>query len=207
MSQLFTSSAPDIRFHTLGVAPAVLSTEVARHFQRRHSHILREIDRLRSILPKSFCEPNFGLTSNDVPGPNGGIRQEKAYLLSRDALSLLVMGMTGKAAILWKLRYIEAFNAMEAALREQRPHAEPPAALEGRLRASYLDGLREGRRLAARADRLRLLERALRYRRLGLTNRDIARLLGIAHQRVSDLFAHGRRLGIATPAMKEACHA
>ena len=207
MSQLFTSSAPDIRFHTLGVAPAVLSTEVARHFQRRHSHILRDIDRLRSILPKSFCEPNFGLTSNDVPGPNGGIRQEKAYLLTRDALSLLVMGMTGKAAVMWKLRYIEAFNAMEAALREQRPHAEPPAALEGRLRASYLDGLREGRRLAARADRLRLLERALRYRRLGLTNRDIARLLDIAHQRVSDLFAHGRRLGIDTPAMKEACHA
>lgn len=28
------------------------------------------------------------------------------------------MGMTGKAAIMWKLRYIEAFNAMEAALRQ-----------------------------------------------------------------------------------------
>ncbi|MGE9985710.1 Rha family transcriptional regulator [Desulfovibrio sp. SGI.169] len=203
MSQLSMPSAPDIRFHTLGAAPAVLSTEVARHFQKRHTHILREIDRLRSILPKSFTAPNFGLSEyQDSTG-----RSVRAFLLTRDALSLLVMGMTGKAAVMWKLRYIEAFNAMEAALREQRPHAEPPAALEGRLRASYLDGLREGRRLAARADRLRLLERALRYRRLGLTNRDIARLLDIAHQRVSDLFAHGRRLGIDTPAMKEACHA
>ncbi len=203
MSQLSTSSAPDIRFHTLGAAPAVLSTEVARHFQKRHHHILRDIDRLRSILPKSFNATNFG----PVEQPDAKGENRRAYLLTRDALSLLVMGMTGKAAVMWKLRYIEAFNAMEAALREQRPHAEPPAALEGRLRASYLDGLREGRRLAARADRLRLLERALRYRRLGLTNCDIARLLDIAHQRVSDLFAHGRRLGIATPAMKEACHA
>ena len=203
MSQLSASVVPDIRFHTLGAAPAVLSTEVARHFQRRHSHILREIDRLRSILPKSFNAPNFGPV--ELPDAKG--EKRRAFLLTRDALSLLVMGMTGKAAVLWKLRYIKAFNRMEAALREQQPHAEPPAALEGRLRASYLDGLREGRRLAARADRLRLLERALRYRRLGLTNRDIARLLDIAHQRVSDLFAHGRRLGIDTPAMKEACHA
>ena len=203
MSQLSASVVPDIRFHTLGAAPAVLSTEVARHFQRRHSHILREIDRLRSILPKSFNAPNCG----PVVLPDAKGEKRRAFLLTRDALSLLVMGMTGKAAVLWKLRYIEAFNRMEAALREQQPHAEPPAALEGRLRASYLDGLREGRRLAARADRLRLLERALRYRRLGLTNRDIARLLDIAHQRVSDLFAHGRRLGIDTPAMKEACHA
>ncbi|MGE9986304.1 Rha family transcriptional regulator [Desulfovibrio sp. SGI.169] len=89
-----------IRFHSLGSAPAVLSTEVARHFQKRHSHILRDIERLRSILPKSFREPNFGLTLNDVPGPNGSIRQERAYLLTRDALSLLVMGMTGKAAVM-----------------------------------------------------------------------------------------------------------
>lgn len=28
--------------------PTCLSTDVARHFQRRHSHILRDIDRLCS---------------------------------------------------------------------------------------------------------------------------------------------------------------
>ena len=35
--------------------------DIARHFQRRHSQVLRDIDRLRSILPKSFHQPNFGL--------------------------------------------------------------------------------------------------------------------------------------------------
>ena len=49
----------DIRFLSIGSMPAVLSTEVARNFQRNHAHVLREIDRLRSILPKSFVESNF----------------------------------------------------------------------------------------------------------------------------------------------------
>ena len=120
VSQLtpIVKNTDDIRFLSIGSMPAVLSTDVARHFQRRHSHVLREIDRLRSILPKSFREPNFGLTFRIVPGPNEATRKEKAYLLTRDALSLLVMGFTGKAAIMWKLRYIEAFNAMERALHE-----------------------------------------------------------------------------------------
>lgn len=43
-----------IRFHPLGLAPTVLSTDVARNFQKRHTNILRDIDRLRSICPKSF---------------------------------------------------------------------------------------------------------------------------------------------------------
>ena len=94
--------------------PVVSSLDVARHFQRRHSNILRDIDRLRSILPKSFNELNFGRVEiTDAKG-----EKRRAYLLTRDAFSLLVMGMTGKAAILWKLRYIEAYNALEAAALE-----------------------------------------------------------------------------------------
>ena len=103
-----------IRFLSLGSAPAVLSTEVARHFQKRHSHILRDIERLCSILPKSFREPNFGLTFTTVKIGNGATRQERAYRLTRDALSLLVMGMTGKAAVMWKLRYIATREASHA---------------------------------------------------------------------------------------------
>ena len=41
------------------------------------------------------------------------------YLMNRDGFILLVMGFTGKKALEWKLKYIEAFNAMEKQLREQ----------------------------------------------------------------------------------------
>ena len=185
-----------INFHVLGPAPAVLSTDVARHFQKRHTHILRDIDRLRSILPKSFTAPNFGPSEyQDSTG-----RTIRAFLLTRDALTLLIMGMTGKAAIMWKLRYIEAFNAMEAQLSMAAPRQQAlPVAQEAQLKASYLDGLCEGKRLAARKDRLRLLERAITYRRRGMSLRDIAVLLDMSHQCVSNLLATGRRLGVETP--------
>jgi hypothetical protein len=38
--------------------------------------------------------------------------------MNRDGFSLLVMGFTGKKALEWKLKYIEAFNKMEALLLE-----------------------------------------------------------------------------------------
>ena len=94
----------EIQFHTLGSLPAVLSLDVARHFQKKHSDILRDIDRLRSILPKSFVERNFASKYRTVEAGNGATRKVHYYELTRDALSLLVMGFTGKAALLWKLR-------------------------------------------------------------------------------------------------------
>jgi Rha family phage regulatory protein len=47
------------------------------------------------------------------------MRQDSAYLLNRDAFTLLAMKFTGKKALAWQLQYIEAFNSMEAALRQQ----------------------------------------------------------------------------------------
>lgn len=39
------------------------------------------------------------------------------YEMDRDGFTLLAMGFTGSKALKWKMRYIEAFNAMEAELR------------------------------------------------------------------------------------------
>lgn len=197
MSQLcFSTPASDgIRFRSLGAAPAVLSTDVARHFQKKHCHVLREIDRLRSILPKSFHESNFGLMFNDVKIGNGGSRKEKAYLLTRDALSLLVMGFTGKAAIIWKLRYIEAFNVMESRLREMaalgqsRARALPEAPVQEAARLVFALGPAQKRRLRSVA----------RYRRMGLGKQAIAKLLGCHGREVSHLLKAADALGWLTP--------
>lgn len=177
-----------IRFHSIGNTPAVLSTEVARHFQKRHSHVLREIDRLRSICPKSFNEPNFGRVNYvDVKG-----EKRPAYLLTRDALSLLVMGFTGKAAIMWKLRYIEAFNAMESRLRDMAAlgQALPEAERQDTARLIFALGPAKKRRLRS----------VVRYRRMGLGKQAIAKLLDCDGRDVSRLLKAANALGWLSPA-------
>ena len=46
------------------------------------------------------------------------------YYMNRDGLSLLAMGFTGKKAMQWKLKYIEAFNQMEKQQKTQLTTAD-----------------------------------------------------------------------------------
>lgn len=207
-----------IRFESLNGAPAVISTEVARHFQKRHHHILRDIDRLRSMLPKSFSETNFGFIEYSTH-LGFGTRKDKAYLLTRDALSLLVMGMTGKAAIMWKLRYIEAFNALEAAALENRAELAREAAyrqgldegtsfpmLELGRKAAYLAGLKEADRIWRRNNSPRALARMMELREKGCTWREIGKTAGISPNAARKRVVRARERGgvIASPARRAA---
>ena len=100
--------------------PSVTSLQIAAHFGKEHANVLRDIERILPQVPEIFNKLNFELI--EVPVKIGfGIRLDKAYALSRDGFSLLAMGFTGKAALAWKVRYIEAFNAMEKALLSPQP--------------------------------------------------------------------------------------
>ena len=105
-----------------GDQPVVSSLLVARHFEKLHKNVLQAIEQLE--VPEDFCQLNFQPTSHQVAQPNGGYREEPAVNMTRDGFTLLAMGFTGKKAMAWKLRYIEAFNAME---RELRKRSEPPS--------------------------------------------------------------------------------
>ena len=72
---------------------------------------------------KSDAERNFALMMREVPGPKGAIRQEPYYEITRDGFSLLVMGFTGKEALAWKLKFIAAFNALEAEVLSRQQSA------------------------------------------------------------------------------------
>jgi Rha family phage regulatory protein len=87
------------------------SRMIAEVFGKRHTHVLRAINDLE--CPEEFTEPNFGLSEY----VDGSGRKLPKYDLTRDGFSLLVMGFTGKEAMKWKIRYIEAFNKMESKLR------------------------------------------------------------------------------------------
>lgn len=87
------------------------SLDIAEHFEKRHDHTLRDIEKFEKDVP-NFGEMFIRTLTEDSYG-----RPRKEYLLTRDGFSLLVMGFTGSKALEWKLKYIEAFNSMEKALK------------------------------------------------------------------------------------------
>ncbi len=185
-----------IRFLSIGSMPAVLSTEVARHFQKKHTNILRDIDRLRSILPKTFVELNFELMFRVVDAGDGATRKVRQFALTRDALSLLVMGFTGKAAIMWKLRYIEAFNAMEQALHENIQREARTGGAEA-VKAACRQARTETAQLFWRLGPVqkRRVRQAVRYHAMGLGKHSIAKLLDVNGREVSRLLKAAQALG------------
>lgn len=92
--------------------PVVSSLKVAEHFQKQHPHVLRGIRELIEGLPNEFSQSNFG--ERDYLDQRGKL--QPFYEMSRDGFTLVVMGFTGAKALAWKLRYIEAFNALETEL-------------------------------------------------------------------------------------------
>lgn len=117
--------------------PVCTSLNVAEHFGKNHQHVMRDIRKLIADVPEE-CKSNFGPTSIQVPMPKGGYRDEPAYQLTRDGFTLLAFGFTGKRALAWKVKYIQAFNAMEAEVARLRAAPLMSAGLEERLAALEL---------------------------------------------------------------------
>ena len=87
------------------------SRDVAEKFGKRHDHILRDIESFQKDIP-NFGEMFF---EDELPDKYG--RNQKIYWMNRDGFLLFCMGFTGKKALEWKLKYIDAFNKMEEKLK------------------------------------------------------------------------------------------
>ena len=96
--------------------PVVSSRQIAESFEKRHDHVMRDIEDIMRGLPKNGDTPMFYKTEY-VHEQNG--QSYPMYLMNRDGFTLLAMGFNGKAALEWKLKYIAAFNEMEKKLAEQ----------------------------------------------------------------------------------------
>ena len=90
------------------------SLSVAESFEKDHSHVLRDIRALMADLSEDFSQSNFGLAEY----LDGQGKKRPCFELTRDGFTLLAMGFTGKKALEFKLKYIKAFNYMEAAIRQ-----------------------------------------------------------------------------------------
>ena len=102
----------------------VTSRQVAVDFDKRHSDVIEKIEELiktENSVMTMFIESSYKA---------GTGKSYKEYLITRDGFSLLVMGFTGSRALQWKLKYIEAFNKMEQALKEPQKQLTPIEMME-----------------------------------------------------------------------------
>jgi len=129
MSQQSTGVEP-IVFERSGVVFAN-SRDVAFYFEKQHKHVLRDIDGLIRQGVSNFGEgaPKFGQGSYTLP--ETGQQQHRCYDMTRDGFTILAMGFTGQRALRFKLAYIDAFNRMEAELRER---TQPALSINQKLR-------------------------------------------------------------------------
>lgn len=111
----------------------VSTRQIAEDFEKSHREVIYAIEgrtsdteracgsetKNKGIIPMLIQSgnPHVGnyFIQSDYVGENG--RKYKEYLVTRDGFSLLAMGFTGEKALKWKLKYIDAFNAMESELK------------------------------------------------------------------------------------------
>ena len=93
----------------------VCSKEIANNFSKRHDHVLRDIENIEKDVP------NFGEMFHKGETEDSYGRSQPCYFMNRDGFTLLAMGFTGKQALYWKIKYINAFNQMEKKLKTATP--------------------------------------------------------------------------------------
>lgn len=119
--ELMPMPAPSVVLHD--GRPATTSLEIAKFFGKRHTDVLRDINNILPNCPEKFSQRNFA-SANYL---DDQAKNRPMFIIFKDGFILLVMGYTGKKALVIKLAYIEAFNALEAELQRQREGALPPA--------------------------------------------------------------------------------
>ena len=89
----------------------VTSLDVAETFNKAHDKVMRDIRELG--CSEDFNAANFG----EITYIDSRNREQKAYAMTRDGFTMLVMGYTGDTAMKFKEAYIQQFNQMERLLR------------------------------------------------------------------------------------------
>lgn len=111
----------NIKLIMVNERPTTTSRDIARHFNKRHDNVLRDIENLD-------CSPQFthlNFEASEYKDNSGRLCKE--YVVYRDGFVFLTMGFTGKLAGEYKESYINAFNEMEKQLHNRHQTAPQQA--------------------------------------------------------------------------------
>ncbi|MDD3393918.1 MAG: Rha family transcriptional regulator [Anaerotignum sp.] len=89
---------------------------VAKHFEKEHKNVVRDIEKITnptSGLSEEFSRLNF----ERISYKDSMNRKQTAYAITRDGFTMLVFGYTGKKAMRFKEEYIKRFNKMETFIK------------------------------------------------------------------------------------------
>jgi Rha family phage regulatory protein len=108
-----TINGVEVKFDISESGFSVSSRDIASVFEKRHADVIRaieNIDRFEKLMTKRK------ILLSEYRDKSG--KSNKAYQLDRDVFSKVAFGFNGKKADDWQWAYIDAFNKMEAMLKE-----------------------------------------------------------------------------------------
>ena len=214
------------------------SLDVAEKFGKRHQEVLYAIEGRECSCNGNGCKKchgrgyqQLGILSGDMETTtkshlskmfvkstykDEGNRTRPMYLMNRDGFSLLVMGFTGKSALEWKLKYIEAFNKMESIIREKSTQMWISARETGKLtRKSETDVIKELVEYAkaqgsSHPDKLYMVYSNLANKMAGVQSRDEATVqqlgrLDMAEQIILCMVREGMAVGLGYKEIYQNC--
>lgn len=98
--------------------PLTNSKLVAEVFEKEHKNVMQSIRKLmegtaqNSAVHQMFSESTYLNEQN---------KEQPMFIMNQDGFTLLAMGFNGKKAMEFKLKYIEAFNAMKIQIEQSMP--------------------------------------------------------------------------------------
>lgn len=170
------------------------SLTVADRFGKRHGDVLRSIKSLK--CSNNFSQRNFA--SAEYLDEQG--KPRTYYNMTYDGWMFLVMGFNGEKAAECKEKFIVAFRAMEAELRNRKPTFTE--ALLGSRELKKENQAQKALIAEMSAELLKsrpLWRRVLKYKQLGLSTVEVCKLVGRSHSSVKAYSAALRKYGLLAP--------
>ncbi len=90
--------------------PVVSSIVVAERFNKRHDHVVRDIDNIVRDISNLYSPQLAGEMFVAAVYVNDRNREYRAYNMTSDGFCLLAMGMSGQQGLVWRMNFIASLK-------------------------------------------------------------------------------------------------